>query len=64
MLTNADIRQEAEMAGIKLWQIADQYGLNDGSFSRKLRRELPPEEKTKIRKIISELKEEKGEHVS
>jgi len=31
-------------------------GINDGNFSRKLRRELPQEEKDKIFRIIDELK--------
>jgi hypothetical protein len=56
MIANADIRQEAERAGIRLWKIAERYGLNDGNFSRKLRNELPAEEKSKIRSIITELK--------
>ncbi len=43
-------------AKVKLWQIAEQYGLNDGDFSRKLRHELSQEEKQKIRLIIVELK--------
>lgn len=54
---NLDIIQEAKEAGVKLWQIAERYGLNDGNFSRKLRHELPSEEKSKILSIISELKE-------
>mgnify|MGYP007120243481 CR=1 FL=1 len=55
--TNQDIRREAAWAGMRLWQIADKLGLNDGNFSRKLRHELPEEEKETIRKIIAELKE-------
>lgn len=56
-MKNLDIRQEAKTAGIKLWQIAEGLGINDGNFSRRLRRELPEEEKTRIRGIIEELKE-------
>ncbi len=56
-MKNLDIRQEAKTAGIKLWQIAEGLGINDGNFSRRLRRELPEEEKTRIRSIIEELKE-------
>lgn len=57
MVTNQDLRQAAKESGIKLWQIAEIYGLNDGNFSRKLRKELPAEEKEKIRSIIAQLKE-------
>ena len=53
---NKDIRTEATNSGVKLWQIAEKLGINDGNFSRKLRKELSPEEKAKIREIIAELK--------
>ena len=55
-MTNQDIRLEAAGAGVKLWQIADKLGIADCNFSRKLRRELPEEEKERIRQIIAELK--------
>ena len=54
---NQDIRREASAAGVKLWQIAAALGMNDGNFSRRLRRELPDEEKARIRAIISKLSE-------
>ena len=54
---NNDIRTEATNSGVKLWQIAEKLGINDGNFSRKLRKELSDEEKAKIREIIAELKE-------
>ena len=52
---NQDIRQEIKDAGLFYYQIAEQLGINDGNFSRRLRRELPPEKKEQIRKIIQEL---------
>ena len=55
---NRDIRQEVASAGLKLWQIADQLGINDGNLSRKLRKELPEDQKQHIFRIIKELKEE------
>jgi len=55
--SNQDIREEIEGAGLKMWQVAERYGVNDGNFSRKLRFELPPEEKAKIRAIIAEIRE-------
>lgn len=57
---NEEIRQAAKGAGVRLWQIAEKYGLNDGNFSRKLRRELPQHEKEKILGIIKDLKAEQG----
>lgn len=54
-MCNNDIREEAKKAGVFLWQIAAEYGVNDGNFSRKLRKELPAAEKDKILEIISRL---------
>lgn len=56
--TNKSIRTAAEKNGVKLWQIADALGMNDGNFSRKLRHELPPEETEKILALIDELAKE------
>lgn len=58
-MCNVDIRQAATRAGVRLWQIADAVGVNDGNFSRKLRRELPAEEKQRIFGIIEALAREK-----
>lgn len=52
---NREIRSEAKRRGVKLWQIADQLGINDGNFSRKLRKELPEEEKEKILAVIERI---------
>lgn len=57
---NQDIRRAAAGAGVKLWQIAEALGIADCSLSRKLRRELPAEEKEKIFSIIRTLSEEVG----
>lgn len=54
-MNNQEIRNEAKKKGIKMWQIAEIYGVNDGNFSRKLRHELPEGEKNKILAIIDEL---------
>jgi hypothetical protein len=54
---NIDIRTDAQKSGVKLWQIADELGLSDCNFSRKLRKELPDSEKEKIRQIIVRLRE-------
>lgn len=56
-LKNRDIRDDAAQAGVKLWQIAAELGINDGNFSRKLRTELPEIEKQQIREIIRQLQE-------
>ena len=57
---NLDIRAAAAGAGVKLWKIAEALNINDGNFSRKLRRELPDEEKQRIFGIIEKLSKEVG----
>lgn len=51
-VANIEIRNAAKSAGICLWQVAEKLGINDGNFSRKLRRELPSEEREKVLDII------------
>ena len=54
-MKNKDIRNEIATAGLKLWQIAECYGVNDSNFSRKLRHEFSDEEKARVREIITSL---------
>lgn len=63
MRANAEIRERAKQAGVCLWQVAAVSGINDGNFSRKLRRELPQEEKQRILEIINRLAQQKQEVV-
>lgn len=55
---NQDVRQKASSAGLRLWQIAEALGIADYTLSRKLRKELPDEEKEQIFFIIQELAQE------
>lgn len=55
---NQDIRKAVRDAGVKLWQVADRYGITDVTFSKKLRKELPAKEKAVIFQIIKELRSE------
>ena len=60
-IANEDIRSAAKSAGVCLWQIAERIGINDGNFSRKLRRELSDQEKQEILQIIQDLAAERME---
>lgn len=63
-MNNKDLRDYAKSKGVKLWQIAEKLNINDGNFSRKLRRELPDQEKQKIIMIVDEVaNSERGEAV-
>ena len=63
-VNNMDLRDYAKSKGVKLWQIAEKLNINDGNFSRKLRKELPDQEKKKIIMIVDEVaNSESGEAV-
>ena len=55
MLKNNDVKSYAKKQGVFLWEIAEAIGLADSNFSRKLRRELPDNEKQRILAIIDEI---------
>ena len=55
MLANSEIRDYARSRDVKQWEIAEAYGLSEGNFSRKLRRELPKDEQARIMQIIDEI---------
>lgn len=57
---NEVIRVTAKDRGVKLWEIAEVIGITDSNFSRKLRRELPENEKSRIMDIIGEIAEREG----
>ncbi|MCR5652765.1 MAG: hypothetical protein K6F88_03100 [Ruminococcus sp.] len=59
MTANNEIKARAKQKGVCLWEVADKLGLVDSSFSRKLRRELPPDEKRRIINLIDEIATEK-----
>lgn len=57
-MKNLDVRRAAAGNGVRLWQIADALGIADCNLSRKLRKELPDEEKKAIFAIIQDLSRE------
>ena len=57
-MRNEDIKKAAKEAGIRLWRIAEKLGITDAMFSRKLRYEIPEEERKQIFSIIEQLKGE------
>lgn len=60
-MNNKEIRNAAGGHGLKLWEVAEAIGMNESAFSRKLRKELPPEEKQRILDAIDRLAQEKQE---
>jgi predicted XRE-type DNA-binding protein len=59
-MANNDIRETIKQSALKQWQVAERFGLNEGNFSRLLRRELKPSQKTQILEIIKDLAVEHG----
>jgi len=59
-MCNQEIRDAAKKNGVKLWEIADRVGMTDSNFSRKLRKELPENERTAILSIIENIHNETG----
>ena len=60
-MENIEIRHEAEKNGLKLWEVAEALGITDSTFSRKLRRELPSEQRDHILRMIGKIAERKAE---
>ena len=54
-LSNSDVRTKARENGVRLWEIADKLGISEPTMTRKLRRELPADEKKKMLAIIDEI---------
>ena len=57
-MCNIDVRRAAAGNGVRLWQVTDALGIADAQLSRKLRKELPDDEKEKIFEIIQEISAE------
>lgn len=55
---NLEIRQAIKEARLTQWKVADLMGYSEATIVRKLRKELPQEEKTKILEIIKQNKED------
>ena len=61
-MKNVDIREMAKLKGVYLWQIADKLEMDNGNFSKKLRKELSENEKRKIYDIIEIISKENTAH--
>ena len=52
---NKDIRLAVKENGVKMWQLADKMGIADTTLCRRLRKELPEDQKRRILEIVDEL---------
>lgn len=58
-MTGAEIKRLILNSGLKCWQVGEKWGLNDGNFSRRLRKPFNEQETERIKSIIAELKSQK-----
>lgn len=54
-MANLEIRNYAKSKSVKHWQIAEELGLTEFTFSRQLRHELSDTDKTRVKVIIDKL---------
>lgn len=57
---NMEIRRKLKETKVMQWQVADKLGVSEMTLVRKLRYELPEEEKQKIFSVIDEIAVEKN----
>ena len=57
---NLEIRRKLKETKVMQWQVADKLGVSEMTLVRKLRYELPEEEKQKIFSVIEEIAVEKN----
>lgn len=55
-MNNVEVRVAIKESGFKQWQIAEEYGIHEGNFSRLLRKPLSEQETEKIMTAINHLR--------
>ena len=60
-MTGNEVKTLIQKTGLHCWQVAELWGCNDGNFSRRLRKPFNDEEVNRVKAIIAELTEDKGE---
>lgn len=64
MQTNSEIRTAMRGKKIPAWMIADAEGVHENTILRRLRHELPAEEKQRILSIIDRIAADKAAEVT
>ena len=55
-MTGTEARTLIKNSGLKFWQVAEQYGLNDGNFSRRLRKPFENDDYERLENAINAAK--------
>ena len=54
-MSGTEIKELIRNKGVKLWEVAAKLGMNDGNFSRRLRKPFNEEEVEHIRGIVERI---------
>lgn len=60
-MANEVIKNTAKRSGVRLWECAEVMGIAESALSRKLRHELPDDEREELLRIIAAIRDQKGE---
>ena len=58
-MTGAEVKQLIVSAGLKCWQVAELWGVNDSNFSCRLRKPFNESEVERLKAIIDKLSAQK-----
>lgn len=53
--SNNELKYYAQCRGVRLWQVAEKFGITDAAFSRKLRKEFSKEDAELFEKYVDEI---------
>ena len=59
-MANDGLRIYAAGKGVRLWQVADKFGITDSYFSKKMRKELSKRDAERFRKYVDEIAEKEA----
>ena len=54
-LTNSELKLYAAGKGVKLWQVADKFGITDAAFSRRMRKNFSEDDAAKFKHYVDEI---------
>lgn len=54
-MNNKELREYAAGKKVKLWQVAEKFGVSDVTFSKKLRHELSKEDAERFKVYVDEI---------
>ena len=54
-MNNRELKLYAASKGVRLWQVAEKFGITDAAFSRKLRKEFSKEDAEQFKVYVDEI---------